>query len=917
MTAAPESRALKVGTNVLWNLLQYGAGKLTTLISTVILARLLAPEAFGIVALAMLAINLFDHFKDLGVGPALVQLNRPWSVIAPTGLALTVGTSVLFSLLAAIFAPALSVFLGSEELTPIIRALALSLLISGLAVLPDSALRRRLQFRSRTIPEISGVGLKAVVSIALALAGFGAWSLVWGQVVASFATTLVYWIIALRGDKSAIRFGWSKNDAQDLLSFGGWVSGVAVLSLILGNIDYFVIGRRLGTTELGYYTMAFRLPEMLIFGIGMVIGQVLFASFSRLQSDATHLGRVYLTSTSVVSALMVPAAVGLSAAADPIVLIMLGEQYAPATGALALLAIRAAVSAVSIYAGEAFKAVGRADILMRIAVVQVVIVVPAFWVAAGHSIYAVAATFVAQTMLFALVQLHILRRMLRIAGRDQWALTWPTLIAAAVMWVAVRLTLAAVPDAHAVLRLAIAVVVGVTTYGLLLRVLSPVLFDRLVGMVRRRSLGLDDPPPPAACPSSAGGTTGGGHPSAGAASEVTPRPEEAPQPPIRVLHVLDSYAFGGAENLVAELAQFRPQGMALRVASLAPESAGRDQIRDRLDAAGLRPFYFQVPKLIAPWGFVRMVRRLREGDVDVVHAHLGYSATLLPLAARLAGLPCVATLHVMPTRQEGRERFKERLSIRSPQRWGRLVFVSQAALDAYAARYGPATGSWRMIHNGIDVRRFETPGRHRPDTPVWAVVAALREEKGHLDLLAAWSEVVATIPEARLIIAGDGPFEARIRDEIRARGLEPNVVMVGRCEDVPGLLATVTGVVSASHTEALPTALIEAAAAGLPTVATDVGGTAEVVRHRETGLLVPAHDPKGLAQAVLRVHSEPDLAERLGRTGRARAQAEFSLAAWAEALLDLYRDVMSHRRGGRRGNDKSEATLTRSEGRGW
>ncbi len=916
MTTAPESRVLKVGTNVLWNLLQYGAGKLTTLMSTVILARLLAPEAFGVVALAMLAINLFDHFKDLGVGPGLVQLNRPWSVIAPTGLALTVGTSVLFSLLAAIFAPALSVFLGSEELTPIIRALALSLLISGLAVLPDSALRRRLQFRSRTIPEISGVGLKAVVSIALALAGFGAWSLVWGQVVASFATTLVYWIIALRGDSSAVRFGWSKNEAQDLLSFGGWVSGVAVLSLILGNVDYFVIGRRLGTTELGYYTMAFRLPEMLIFGIGMVIGQVLFASFSRLQSDAAHLGRVYVTSTSLVSALMVPAAVGLSAAADPIVLIMLGEQYGPATGALALLAIRAAVSAVSIYAGEAFKAIGRADILMRIAVVQVVIVVPAFWFAAGHSIYAVAATFVAQTMLFAIVQLHILRRMLRIAGRDQWALTWPTLIAAAVMWVAVRLSLAAVTDTPAVLRLAIAVVVGVTTYGLLLRVLSPALFDRVLRMARRRSLGVDDLPSPAATTMVPPGMSGS-DPSTGARSEPTPHPEEVSRPPTRVLHVLDSYAFGGAENLIAELAHFGPPGMDLRVASLAPESAGRDEIRDRLDAAGLRPCYLDVPKLIAPWGFARMVHRLRESDVDVVHAHLGYSATLLPLAARLAGLPCVATLHVMPTQQEGRERFKERLSIRSPQRWGRLVFVSRAAFDAYAARYGPATGSWRMIHNGINVKRFENEDRPRSGAPVWAVVAALREEKGHLDLLAAWTEVVATVPQSRLIIAGDGPFEARIKDEIRARRLESNVVMAGRCEDVPGLLATVTGVVSASHTEALPTTLIEAAAAGVPAVATDVGGTAEVVRHLETGLLVPPHDPERLAKAILRVHGEPDLAERLGRAGRARAQAEFSLEAWAEALLDLYRDVMSRRCRRRGRNDKAMSLRTRSEGRGW
>jgi glycosyltransferase involved in cell wall biosynthesis len=373
--------------------------------------------------------------------------------------------------------------------------------------------------------------------------------------------------------------------------------------------------------------------------------------------------------------------------------------------------------------------------------------------------------------------------------------------------------------------------------------------------------------------------------------------ERSPADPARVLIVLDSFSFGGAENLVAELGSRASGSLQLSAASLAPASQGRNALFDRLVEAGLQPAYISVRRLLDPVGFVKLVRALRRAHVDVVHAHLGYSAILVPLAARLAGKPVVATLHVNPqphTRR--REWLKERLSVRIPARLGRVVFVSEHAYNQYARRHGPARHTWRMIRNGVDLDRYTVKQQTNSiERPVWAVVAALRPDKNHVALIRAWADVVAEYPEATLLIVGDGPSKDDIERAVADAGLEGSVRMLGRREDVPDILRTVHGVVSASVDEALPTALIEAGACGLPVVAADAGGTREIVVDGVTGRLVPVGDVPALAEALLNIIAYPAKAAAYGAAGRKLAEAKYSQTDWISNLEALYAEV----RGGR------------------
>ena len=171
---------------------------------------------------------------------------------------------------------------------------------------------------------------------------------------------------------------------------------------------------------------------------------------------------------------------------------------------------------------------------------------------------------------------------------------------------------------------------------------------------------------------------------------------------MKVLVVIDSFGLGGAENLLAVLAGAAPAAdLELHVASLTPPSMGRLALQPVLEQAGLQTSFLDVPRLAHPSAAWRVAHAIRSTGADVVHAHLGYSAILAPPAARMLGRGSVATLHHVPGREVGRERFKERLSLEIPGRLGTLVFVSDASRAGFA-RIAPERSSWRTVHNGID-----------------------------------------------------------------------------------------------------------------------------------------------------------------------------------------------------------------------
>jgi glycosyltransferase involved in cell wall biosynthesis len=376
---------------------------------------------------------------------------------------------------------------------------------------------------------------------------------------------------------------------------------------------------------------------------------------------------------------------------------------------------------------------------------------------------------------------------------------------------------------------------------------------------------------------------------------------------MRVLAVIDSFSLGGAERVLATLAKALPHVDAeLTVASLSPYRPERAGMLPLLRDSGVPLTFLSIPRLAHPWAVPRLATAIRRSGCDIVHAHLGYSATLAPLAAGLAGRPAVCSFHTVPVRLRGREEVKQRLAVAVAGRSAGLIFVSQACMRAFATLYRPRPRTWTVVPNGVDLAEFApAPGGAPPGlppdlpipagAPVVTLVAAMRGAKGHEDAIAAWPAVLRRASDAHLLLVGGGPQEPALAARARALGLDTRIVFAGYRPDVPRLLRASSVVLLPSRSEALPTTLIEAAAAGRPVVATRVGGVPEVVCEGRTGVLVPPDDPVRLGAAVADLLADPARRASMGAAARHVAEERFDMRVWARRLRDVYERA---RRGG-------------------
>lgn len=470
------------GRQAAWNYLAFALSKSSTLIMTVVVARILDPAEFGLFALALLVVNLFDYVKDLGVGSALVQNRRDWSLLAPTGLTFSVLFGLAGSAVLALTAPWAAAALGQPDLAGMIRVLAVGLALGALSTVPAAWLRRSMNFGARVLPEFAGALIKTALTIGLAFGGFGVWSLVYGQLAATAVMTPMYWLVARR----APAFGLDRAVAGELLRFGIPVTAVTLLAYAIYNVDYLAVGTRLGAEDLGLYTLAYRLPELLVLNLCVVVSDVLFSALSGLQHDREGLAGHYLQALSVVMALTAPVGVGLAVAARPVIATMYGDQYTGAVPILSVLALFTVVYSASFHAGDVFKATGRPGVLTAINFAKLALLAGPVWWAAGHSATMVAYALLATEAIHFVVRMAVLHHLTGVRfSAVATAITGP-LLAAAGMGLAVFALAHATAGLVAPLELALLAVAGALLYVALLRLTAPRLFAAGVGRVRRR-----------------------------------------------------------------------------------------------------------------------------------------------------------------------------------------------------------------------------------------------------------------------------------------------------------------------------------------------------------------------------------------------------------------------------------------------
>ena len=453
-----------------WTYISVYSGKLLVFISTIILARLLSKSDFGVVGYALVVTSFLDALNGLGIGPALIYLkDEPETAETAFWLSLAVGLGLF--LLTWVSAPLIGDYFNDDRAIAVVRAMVLVYPISALGNVNNIYLSKELAFKKKFIPEVSYAFSKGLLSVLLALLGFGYWSQVWGQVISNGVNVIVAKIVFPWNPS----FRFSKTIAKSMLKYGLNIVVLDSLANLLNNADYLFIGHYLGAEALGVYTLGFRIPDMVLTQFARIVSQVIFPVYVKMRYSAETLNRNFTRSLQYVSLITIPIGLGIALTAEPFVRVFFTEKWIEAVPVIRAIAIYALLLSLFRNAGSFYKAQGRPEILTYLTIVRLVILLPALWFVLDRyqSIVMVAWVQAAVALISGIISLYVAGSLFGIPMRKILVKFWPGFAGGSLMTAVLIGELYFLKNLHPLLQVIITVISGIVVYVGSLYLLNP------------------------------------------------------------------------------------------------------------------------------------------------------------------------------------------------------------------------------------------------------------------------------------------------------------------------------------------------------------------------------------------------------------------------------------------------------------
>lgn len=480
MSALRQDLATTAVWSVLWAFLATLAAKLSWLVALAVLTRLLEPVQFGLFAFGLVFITYVETVGDLGTGAALIYTPSDTEEAAQATFLVNLAMGLAWFLLAQLAAPAVAAFFHRPDGEAVIRLLAFSFLLKALGNTHDALCRKQMRFKARLVPEV-GLSLgKAILAVSLASAGLGVWSLVWAQLLGVGVWSAALWLVV------PWRPRWSlpRGHFRPLVRYGKGIVAVNVLAGVVHHADLVVVGRMAGTTALGLYQVASRVPEMTVTLAVWVTGHVLFPAFSRLHRAGETVATGFLAALRWIPLLTLPTAAGLFLVADPLVPILFGESWRPAVPILRALAVYAGIRSLGSHSGDVLKATGRSGLLAGLGVLKAAVLLPALIWAGFRGPVAVAWALAGVTSATALLNLIVVSRLLEIPWYQIVRAPIPAVLATGAMIAGVSLADRLTDPLSPPLELGVLIVAGLVLYVLAIQAVDRTLWSEARSAIR-------------------------------------------------------------------------------------------------------------------------------------------------------------------------------------------------------------------------------------------------------------------------------------------------------------------------------------------------------------------------------------------------------------------------------------------------
>ena len=466
---------------LLWSTIQNSGGQVFSLIIFLVLARLLSPETFGLIALANVFFAFMQIFRQQGFSKALIQRKNLepehldaafWSQFG-SGILLTVITFFSADLVAAIF--------EQPKLIPILQWLSLLFIINSLTHVHNAILQRKFAFKTLAMRTLLATMISGIVGISMAFAGYGVWSLVASNITIELVALIVIWTAVDWRPK----LSFSMKYFQDLFSFGMYLLGFKFIKFFDKRADNLIIGYFLGEVALGYYAIAYRILEVMTQLLVKTISKVALPTFSRLQTEPERFRQLFYKTTQLTSIIAFPTYLGVVVFAPELTIILFGEQWIPAIEVMQILSLEGIILSLAQFHKSVFISTGNPSWTVKVSLFNAVINVIACLITIRFGIVAVATGYVVSSYLVFPVSQWAVTKLIKIKLITYIRQLITPLVSSGIMVAViliVKYLLSSVVEPP--LLMVIGTLIGALIYALCIKIFEPQLYQQFWNFVK-------------------------------------------------------------------------------------------------------------------------------------------------------------------------------------------------------------------------------------------------------------------------------------------------------------------------------------------------------------------------------------------------------------------------------------------------
>lgn len=369
---------------LVWTFAQQFSNQIIAFVVSIILARLLLPEQFGLIGMVAVFIAIGRSLMDAGLTQSLIRDKDADQEDLSTVFFFNLVASILIYLLIYFSAPLISNFYEEPILTGILRVLCLTFVFSAFGAIQSTRLTKVMNFKTQTLISIPSTVISGIVGVSMAYGGFGVWSLVWSRVAASIMRTSQLWIYS----KWSPSFQFSIPKFKEHFSFGYKLTLSGILDTVFNNIYIIVIGKFFAANQVGFYTRSQSLKKLPVSNISNALNKVTYPLFAQIQDDAVRLKRVYKQIMQMVVFIIAPVLIFAAVLAEPTFRFLLTEKWLPAVPYFQILCVSGVLHPLNSYNLNVLKVKGRSDLFLKLEIIKKVLIVIGIVIAIQFGIYA-------------------------------------------------------------------------------------------------------------------------------------------------------------------------------------------------------------------------------------------------------------------------------------------------------------------------------------------------------------------------------------------------------------------------------------------------------------------------------------------------------------------------------------------------